>query len=166
MNLDGLFEDLEAQFDAELNIVTPRQRFESSNLVTIWNVAGGTATQLAAPILGVDFVAGMVLGANCFRLNMLPIVARMELSTLQNADIPKCRFVSVTAIEFLERLPLPFAVKWRAQASASLNLGNVLDILGHCLLVESIGSENLRALPIDSLALLELCDVENFGELS
>jgi hypothetical protein len=165
MNLEGIFEDLEAQFDAQLGAANSRHAFDESNLVTVWSRDAGTVCQLAAAILGVDFVAGMALGTNCFRLIPLVSVRNCEFATLKDASLPKCRFVEIEAAQFLARLPLPFSIEWRTSADAPLRHGNVSDLLGQCLCVEELGCASVQAVPIHSLEFLELSNVENFGDL-
>lgn len=165
MNLDGIFEDLEAQFDSQLGAANSRQTFDESNLVTVWSRNQGAVCQLAAAILGVDFVAGMALGTNCFRLIPLVSVRNCEFAALKNANLPKCRFVEIQAAQFLARLPLPFSIQWRTSADAPVRHGNVSDLLGQCLCIEELGSTLLQAVPLHSLEFLELSNVENFGDL-
>lgn len=161
MNLDGLFEDLEAQFDGYLSDSKRSSRLERSHLMRVWH-RGGQISELAAPILGSDFVAGMALGANVFRLIRLEAVLKIALIELTNSDVPKCRHVSLGALEFLERLPLPLILRWQPLDDRMPGVVTVLDLVGSALLVESMHPEDFQLLPFSAIAHLELIDVENF----
>lgn len=161
MNLDDLFEDLEAQFDGYLSDSKRSSGLDRSHLMRVWH-RGGQISELAAPILGGDFVAGMALGANVFRLIRLEAVLKIALIELTNSDVPKSRHVPLKAMEFLERLPLPFSLRWQPLDENLPGLVTVLDLLGETLLVESVHPENFQLLPFAAIAHLELFDVENF----
>lgn len=161
MNLDDLFEDLEAQFDGYLATSKQSGWLERSHLMRVWH-RGGQITELAAPILGNDFVAGMALGANDFRLIRLEAALRISLVELANSDVPAGRRVPVDTPEFLERLPLPFSVRWQPLGGHTPENVTVLDLLGQALLVESGKTTNRQLLPLAAMEHLEFIDVENF----
>lgn len=161
MNLDDLFEDLEAQFDGYLAAAKPSGGLERCHLMRIWH-GGGQLTELAAPILGHDFVAGMALGVNVFRLIRLEAVSRISLVELANSDVPAGRHVPLETAEFLERLPLPFSVHWQPIGGHLPEIVTVIDLLGQALLVESGKSSNCQLLPLAAMAHLDFIDVENF----
>ena len=124
----------------------------------------GQVTELAAPILGDDFAAGMALGANVFRLIRLEAVLKIYLIEVVNSDVPHSRYVPIEAIESLERLPLPFSIRWQPLADKFAGSVTVLDLLGKTLLVEALHPENFQLLPLGAIAHLDLADVENFGD--
>ena len=161
MNLDDLFEDLEAQFDGYLGAAKTKGQFERSHVMRVWHHKG-RVTELAAPILGDDFVAGMALGANVFRLIRLDSVLKVSLIELTNTKVPTSRFVPLETADFLGRLPLPFSLRWQPFGERISGVVVVLDLLGKCLLVESVLPEDYQLLPIQAIAHLELIDVENF----
>jgi hypothetical protein len=104
----------------------------------------------------------MALGANVFRLIRLEAVLKIALIELTNSDVPKSRPVPLEALEFLERLPLPFSLRWQPLDDKMPGLVTVLDLVGKALLVESMQPENFQLLPFSAIAHLELIDVENF----
>ena len=161
MTLDELFEDLEAQFDGYLADSKRSSGLERSHLMRVWH-RGGQITELAAPILGADFVAGMALGVNVFRLIRLEAVLKIALIELTNADVPKSRHVPLEALDFLKRLPLPFSLRWQPIDGNLPGLVTVIDLVGKTLLVESVHPENFQLLPFAAIGHLELIDVENF----
>jgi hypothetical protein len=163
MNLDNVFEDLEAQFAGYLAGAEPRDLLERSHLMRAWQ-NGDRITDLAAPILGIDFVAGMVLGENVFRLIRLDSVLRIALRELPNSGVPKSRYAPVSASEFLERLTLPFSVRWQPIGDPMWQVMVVLDLLGQTLVVESVKPDDYQLVPLAAIAQLELFDVENFDK--
>jgi hypothetical protein len=156
-----LFEDLEAQFDGYLTAGKQRGVFERSHLMRVWH-QNGQSTELAAPILGPDFVAGMALGENVFRLIRLASVMRITLIELANSGVPESRYVTVPASEFLERLPLPFSIRWQPFDDALTRAVVVLDVLGQALVVESPKADHFQLVPLAAVAHLDFIDVENF----
>lgn len=161
MNLDDLFEDLEAQFDGYLAADQQRGAFERSHLMRVWH-QNGQSTELAAPILGRDFVAGMALGENVFRLIRLVSVLKITLIEMPNSGVPESRYVTVSASEFLERLTLPFSVRWQPFDDELPRAMVVLDVLGQTLVVESAKPDYFQLVPLAAVAHLEFIDVENF----
>lgn len=163
MNLDDLFEDLEAQFDGYLAGANLSGFLHRAQLMRVWH-RSGQITELAAPILGDDFVAGMALGLNVFRLIRLEAVLKISLIELANSDVPHSRYAPLEAIEFLERLPLPFSIRWQPIHEELAGLVTVLDLQGKALLVEALHPENFQLLPLVAIAHLDLADVENFDD--
>lgn len=161
MSLDDIFEDLEAQFDGYLAASAARGGLERSHVMRVWHKRE-QVTELAAPILGNDFVAGMALGTNTFRLIRLEAVLKIALIELANSSVPASRYVPVETAEFLERLPLPFSIRWQPIEDKLPGVAVVLDLLGQTLLVESMPPECIRLLPIKAIEHLELTDVDNF----
>ena len=97
-----------------------------------------------------------------FRLIRLEAVLKIALIVLTNADVPKSRHVPLDALDFLERLPLPFSLRWQPIDGNLPGLVTVIDLLGKTLLVESVHPENFQLLPFAAIGHLELIDVENF----
>ena len=161
MNLDDLFEDLEAQFDGYLAADRQRGVFERSHLMRVWH-QNGQSTEFAAPILGTDFVAGMAVGDNVFRLIRLAAVLKITLIEMPNSGVPESRSVTLCASEFLERLTLPFSVRWHPVDDEMTKSMVVLDVLGQTLVVESVQPDDFQLVPLAAVAQLEFIDVENF----
>jgi hypothetical protein len=161
MNLDGIFEDLEAQFDGYLSANQQRGVLERSHVMRVWHHRG-QISELAAPILGADFVAGMALGENIFRLIRLASVLRIGLTELPNSGVPESRYVSVSASEFLDRLTLPFSIRCQPFEDELAKSMVVLDLLGQTLVVESVKPDDFQLVPLAAIEFLEFIDVENF----
>jgi hypothetical protein len=161
MNLDDLFEDLEAQFDGYLAADQQKGVFEGSHIMRVW-LQNGQITELAAPVLGADFVAGMALGENVFRLIRLASVLKIVLIEVPKSGVPESRYVAVSASEFLERLTLPFSVRWQSFDDHLTRTMVVLDVLGQTLVVESAKPDAFQLVPLAAVAHLEFIDVENF----
>lgn len=161
MNLDDVFEDLEAEFEGYLAASRPKVVVERSHLLRVWHLRE-QITELAAPILGADFVAGMALGTNVFRLIRLESVLKITLLELVNSDVPHVRKIPLRATEFFDRLPLPFSVRMQTAGTGSFALFVVIDLLGEMLLVESAEDGVIQLLPLVSIAVIDLIDVDNF----
>jgi hypothetical protein len=163
MNLDSFFEDLEAQIDAETTVADRPDRLDSTNLVRIYWPDGGYS-ELVAVLLGEDFIAGMVIGCNEWRLMQLASAARLEFCELPGLEMPTIRFFEGSRLAFLERLPLPLSITWSFAKDAQPQRGILVDLKGECLIVEVLNSVSSVGVPISRVDSLGIDSVENFDE--
>jgi hypothetical protein len=163
MNLDSFFEDLEAQIDAEISVVDRPDRLDSTNLVRIFGPDGGFA-ELVAVLLGEDFIAGMAIRCNDWRLVRLASISRLEFCELQGLKMPRIRFFQGSRLAFLERLPLPLSITWSFSSDAQQQRGVLVDFKGECLIIEVLNSPSPIGVPISRVDSLGIDSVENFDE--
>jgi hypothetical protein len=163
MNLESIFEDLEALIDAEVEASKAVGIIDETTLIRVHWPSGGSI-ELVAPLLGQDFVAGMAIGANDWRLVRLDAVERISFRTIKGGQLPRIRFFDQSRQVFLERLPLPLAISWSARGEAFQSRGILADISGSCLIVQVLGSLEPIGVPLASISMLRIDSVENFGE--
>jgi hypothetical protein len=162
MELDKFFEDFEAQFDAEIEAAQGGRPLRKCNLVRVF-LPLGSYVDLVAAILGSDFIAGMALGGNDWRLVQLSVIDRLVFRKLNNVELPALRLVEHSANTFLEQFPLPLAISWLGQRTPSRKKGVLIGLQGECLLVEMVGAFDLIGVPLASIDILTIDSVENFG---
>ena len=109
MNLETLFDDLEAQ-------MAPKTDSRITNLQTLAEVrrvrlrfSSEEQFSLVAPILGDDFVAGFDEQTANWMCAAQTKVARIDFEHDDDPDLPKLRRQSATLVEFLNAMPLPAA---------------------------------------------------------
>lgn len=160
MQLDNIFEDLEAQFDFALESNTAKSPFETSNLARVRRHDGRTA-ELVHPVLGEDFIAGMVLGANAFRLYRLAGLSQLEFKTLVGLDLPAVQGTTLSSRGFLKNISLPSAIAWSTLDSVEVKRGVLAELVGDLLLINRLGIENPIGVPISALSDLQIDSVDN-----
>jgi hypothetical protein len=162
MQLDNIFEDLEAQFGFALETSAAKTPFERSNLVRIRR-SDGRSAELVHPLLGDDFIAGMVLGSNLFWLYRLATLSQIEFMTLRGVDLVAIRSASLCIRDFLLNLNFPCEVRWVTHASVEARRGLIIDLVGELALLDTIGADMPIGVPLSSLAELQIISVDNFS---
>jgi hypothetical protein len=154
MNLDDLFEDLETQFETALNQREQRQNLGLERLSA--SIAGNRLT-LDRPILGSNFVAGLVSGKAIWRfqphrtlgLAKITFNEKPELATESQDDI------SLLA-DSLGKRYVRYALAGDGQ---QVRKGRVLEILNGLILFES--NAEILAVAVGRLAWLEVHAADN-----
>jgi len=165
MDLDSFFEDIEAKLEAESLSQGAQDALERANLLRFYWAEGGFI-DLIAVLLGEDFVAGMALGQNDWRLIRLDAADRVEFSVITGVDIPAVRFFDGTRRAFLGRLPLPLSVTWRFGSVSQQRRGILVDVKGECLVIEVVGSVSPIGVSLVRVETLGIDSVENFNEFA
>jgi hypothetical protein len=160
MQLDNIFEDLEAQFDFALESSATKSSFETSNLARVRRHDGRTA-ELVHPVLGEDFIAGMVLGANAFRLYRLVTLSQLEFKTLVGLDLPAVQCTTLSTRGFLANISLPSAIAWSTLEAVEVKRGVWLDLVGELLLINMLKIDDPIGVPLTSLSDLQIDSVDN-----
>jgi hypothetical protein len=162
MQLDNFFEDLEAQFEYQLDAARSQSTLEDCNLIRVKRL-DGRAVELAMPLLGADFVAGMTLGANDFKIFRFSNLAQINFLKLENANLPKIRVMKMSFSAFLGQVPAPFEITWVTSGSPQVNSGMLIDQMGELLLLQVLHSTNVLGVPVTVVEELGIVSVENFG---
>jgi hypothetical protein len=162
MQLDNIFEDLEAQFDFALERRATRSISEMSNLVRLRRHDGRTL-ELIRPLIGSDFIAGMVLGANAFCLYRLATLIQVEFVTLQGVQLDAIKRTSFSLRDFLINVSLPSEISWSTIHEIDTMRGVVSDIFGELLMINLLGRAIPIGVPASSLAEVQIHTVENLN---
>ncbi len=163
MNFDHLFEDLEAQFEAGLATEQASLGLSTKKLAQV-DLLDGSSRVFVAPVLGFDFIAGLLIGEVAWQL--VPFVAFVRLTFLdsESSGLPPLRRLDLGLIGFLERLPRPAHLKWRLLASDQIRLGQLIELEGNLLALQVSGSPEVTFHPVAAFQSLEVMAVENLGE--
>jgi len=166
MNLDSVFEDLEAQFaaqdqsSAEPSRQTQRFAWLESNLVLVQLGAEGTHQhRLIAPMIGADFVAGLLPTQNQWL--MIPTCSITRLTFETQANLPAVRLLEVGATDFLNQLQICSDVFWRRAHDLTESAGWLLDARDGLLMLAEAGCDQPFGVPLARLSTLRFSTVEN-----
>lgn len=154
MNLDDLFEDLETQFETALNQREPRQNLGLECLSA--SIAGNRLT-LDRPILGSNFVAGLVSGKAIWRFQPH---RTLGLAKITFNEKPEPATESQDDISLLaDSLGKRYVRYALAGDGQQVRKGRVLEILNGLILFES--NAEIMAVAIGRLAWLEVHAADN-----
>ncbi|MFM6971328.1 MAG: hypothetical protein ACKOWH_01910 [Rhodoluna sp.] len=163
MRIQDLFEDLEAQFDAAKSEIKKPSNLENVRAIQI-KTTSLVPRELIAPILGLDFVAGLDPIAPVWHIYPNTSIKSVELGKDQNSDLPLVRTFAVDLSKFIEGLPRPCSIRWRTKGvDEYLQSGQFNDIAVNLMLVNTKASQNPMLIPFDSLYQLSVESVDNFG---
>ena len=149
MNLDELFEDLETQFDAVLANANSPQRF---GLDRISASISGTRITLDRPILGSNFVAGLISGKAIWRFQPHRTlgVAKLTFNQTPTPDTDAQNDIALLTESLVGRF-VRYSLSGDGQ---QIRRGRVLQVLNALILFES--TAEVSAVAIERLAWLEV----------
>lgn len=149
MNLDKLFEDLETQFDAALSNANQPQRFGLQRLSA--SISGNRIT-LERPILGSNFVAGIVSGRAIWRFQPH---RTLGVAKLTFNDQTEPNLDSQNDLEILSSSLIGRFVRYSLSGDGQqIRKGRVLQVLNALILFEA--TDEVLAVAIERLAWLEV----------
>ena len=163
MQLDRYLEDLEAQFAFALSESEGSALLSEANFVRV-ACLDGARVELVVPIVGVDFVAGMALGANTFRIFPFVQIRQLTFHTVKGGRLETLRELHSDLREFLNRLNVPFEIQWSSRGELLRQQGIVVEVLEGLLRVQVAKSEHDIVVPLVSLAELQIDSVENSND--
>ena len=166
MNLDSVFEDLEAQFSAQ-NEALPEVAIQAKRFV--WLEANVLVVRLAsaqlrqhcliAPIMGADFVAGLLPHKNQWL--MIPTCSIAKLTFETQPNLPTVRLLEANATDFVNQLQICPDVFWRHAGDLNETAGWLIDARDGLLVLAEPGSNSPFAIPVTQLLSLRFSAVEN-----
>lgn len=112
MNFENLFEDLEAHFENFSSAKKSLINIQDINLVRV-RTKNSVQCNLIAPILAVDFVAGLDIISPTWHFFPLHAVRHIEFEKESVSDLPKLRRLNINLMDFLLSTPVPSPAKWR-----------------------------------------------------
>ena len=154
MNLEELFEDLETQFDSALSRSIKPQNFGLERISA--SIAGNRVT-LDRPVLGSNFVAGLVSGKAIWRFQPHRTLGLAKISFSEKPELladPQDEIELLSAS--LGKRYVRYALSGEGQ---QIRKGRVIEILNGLILFES-NSETL-AVAVGRLAWLEVHAADN-----
>lgn len=162
MNFDHIFEDLEAEFESK------RARGSSSSLLSRCNCLQvfppqGNPEILFAPIIGSDFVGGLVKEFAAWSL--YPISQILEIVPQNDGDLelPRLRNFDRSLLDLFDSFAKPVELVWYPQAKlAAPNRGMLAEIDCGFLIIES--ARGTVAVAPGSVSKFSLAVVDNLSE--
>jgi hypothetical protein len=154
MNLDDLFEDLETQFETALSQQAQRQNFGLERLSAS---ISGNRLILDRPILGSNFVAGLVSGKAIWRFQPHRTLGLAKITFKQNPEpVAESQDDISLLTDSLGKRYVRYALAGDGQ---QVRKGRVLDILNGLILFES--NAEILAVAVGRLAWLEVHAADN-----
>ncbi len=174
MNLDAVFEDLEAKYAAELGARQPSgsdnqdcqktsAMIDDKLRIVEVQTARGIREELIAPLIGKDFIAGMDLYRPIWVVYKTGSLASVEFKLGDQPQLPKIRFSHRGVGAMLDLLPQFGPISWRVALvrDAALKTGQFIKHSDEFLFVQTEKTE--VAVPIAGLEVLRFESVDNFG---
>jgi hypothetical protein len=164
MNLETVFDDLEAQLACSANSrITSLQKLFEVRRVRL-HFGGEQQFSLIAPILGDDFVAGFEEQTGNWMLAAHAHLARIDFDHADDHELPKLRRQSATLSDFLKSMPMP------AAASLGLTDGRsqgavLLEATAKWLFVQPASEAVATAHSLESLRFICLLEAIDRSEL-
>jgi hypothetical protein len=149
MNLDALFEDLETQFETALANANQTQKFGLNRLSA--SIAGNRIT-LDRPVLGSNFVAGLISGKAIWRFQPHRTlgVAKLTFNQTPLADVQTQDDIALLSESLTGRF-VRYSLSGDGQ---QIRRGRVLQVMNALILFES--PSEVLAVAIERLAWLEV----------
>jgi len=149
MNLDALFEDLETQFETALANANQTQKFGLNRLSA--SIAGNRIT-LDRPVLGSNFVAGLISGKAIWRFQPHRTlgVAKLTFNQTPLADVQTQDDIALLSESLTGRF-VRYSLSGDGQ---QIRRGRVLQVMNALILFES--PNEVLAVAIERLAWLEV----------
>jgi hypothetical protein len=171
MHIEDIFEDLEAQFDA-VNEKMTRDSFTANAKVIELKAASVIPRELIAPIIGVDFIAGLDPVNPIWHLFPMRYVSRVVFHDVGDAELPRLRNFSVDFADFVQTLPMPCSIRWRVDNAddlaptdglhwGQLHRGKLHSATANLLFIYTDSQSKPIAVPIKALKELSIESVDN-----
>jgi hypothetical protein len=118
MNLETIFDDLEAHLKADRTIDTSHAVSTDQARRLRVELTDSSIHHLVAPILGCDFLAGLdEYSANWFCVNF-SCLSEIRFDVSDDLELPTLRIQEITFEKFLKAMKLPIAVQIKTRGSA------------------------------------------------
>jgi hypothetical protein len=168
MTFENLFEDLEALFEAQLSNAAGGSGLQTKNLAIIDQLSGQKAT-LLAPVMGLDFIAGVPLGEDLWRIFQFSGLSRMMFSEAAvgkgSTKLPRLKEVTITMADCLAQLPLPIYLTWRQIGSEEARAGQLVQVVDSLVAIQVVGATEPGFYPLAGITEVSIRAVENFGAI-
>lgn len=175
MNLDALFEDLDAKYEADLSSATKQAVSNSGcssngslvssehNLVEVVS-ARSIPEELMAPILGQDFIAGMDLYRPIWVIYRTAALTSFEFKHFDDPGLPVARVSQRQLGDLVMRIPKFVSISWRIALGHedSLQTGQLVNQTERFMQVQ-VG-QRLLNLDFHSLEQVKFNAVDNLGQ--
>jgi hypothetical protein len=160
MHIEDIFEDLEAQFDAVQEKDHQNFGYLAAKITEVKTQS--FSAKLIAPIIGVDFIAGLDLEKPTWHIFSSRFISEVSFLPAQDQTLPRVRQLEESLVAFLQHLPLPGLIRWRTMDNPDfINLGALRGITHGLLMANPAGATKQIFVPILSLAQLSIDSIES-----
>ncbi|BDS50808.1 hypothetical protein [Rhodoluna lacicola] len=168
MHIEDIFEDLEAQFAAE-SIRKLRDNFTDNARAIELRTASLMPRELIAPIIGVDFMAGLDAVNPIWHIFPMRTIFRVVFHSEGDPQLPKLRNFALDFAGILKTLPTPCSIRWRiAGADDFVRSGQLHSVTTNLLFIYTdtqpgVSPSRPIAVPIAALEQLSIESVDNLN---
>lgn len=163
MHIEDIFEDLEAQF-AAANQRTPRDSFTAGAKAIELSTGSTMPRELIAPIIGVDFMAGLDCVHPIWHVFPMRVIQRVIFHAEGDPALPKLRNFDLDFANFIQTLPTPCSIRWRVGGSEDfVRSGQLHGATPNLLFVYTKSQTGPFAVPITALEQLSIESVDNLN---
>jgi hypothetical protein len=163
MHIEDIFEDLEAQF-AAASQTKQRDSFTTNAKAIELNTSTLTPRELIAPIIGVDFMAGMDTLVPIWHFFPMRTIHKVIFHTDGDAELPKLRNFALDLAGIIQTLPTPCAIRWRVSGPDDfIRSGQLHNCTSNLLFIYTSAQHRPIAVPIAALEQLSIESVDNLN---
>lgn len=163
MHIEDIFEDLEAQF-AAATAHNQRDSFTENAKTIELGTANLPPRELIAPIMGVDFMAGMDTFAPIWHFFPMRTIQKVIFHADGDAELPKLRNFALDLASIIQTLPTPCAVRWRVSGPDDfVRSGQLHNCTSNLLFIYNESNPRPIAVPIAALDQLSIQSVDNLN---
>ena len=163
MHIEDIFEDLEAQF-AAASLVRQRESFSANAKVIEVKTLSHHRRELIAPIIGVDFMAGMDSLLPVWHFFPMRTIQRVKFHSDGEVELPKLRNFSLDLAGIIQTLPTPCAIRWRVSGPDDfLMSGQLNSATGNILFIYTNSRQEPIGIPIAAIEQLSIESVDNLN---
>lgn len=159
MHIEDIFEDLEAQFDSVTKKDTNHPFHFQARIIDIKTM--NFSLKLIAPIIGLDFIAGLDLEKPIWHIFSTRCISEVHFLEAQDQTLPMVRQLTEPMETFLQHIPLPGLMRWRTFDNPELvRVGAVRGTSDGFLMTHQGAEAQEICVPVLSLAQLSIDSVD------
>jgi hypothetical protein len=163
MHIEDIFEVLEAQFEAARKLHN-RDTFTTNARAMKVATSFQPSKELFAPILGLEFIAGIDPDAPTWHIFPMRSVCGVNFYSEVSSELPELRNLIIDLADFIECIPRPCSIRWRTDSPGGyLHSGVLHSVTNSLMFVFSPGAKRPTAIPITSLTHLIIESVDNLN---
>jgi hypothetical protein len=163
MHIEDIFEDLEAQFAAASETM-PRDSFSAGAKAIELKTASIMPRELIAPIIGVDFMAGLDAVHPIWHLFPMRTIQRVVFHFEEDPQLPMLRNVNIDFANFIQTLPTPCSIRWRIGGNEDfVRIGQLHSTSANLIFIYTKSQTRPLAVPIAALEQLSIESVDNIN---
>lgn len=163
MHIEDIFEDLEAQFAAATE-QTPIGCFTAGAKAIELKTGSMVPRELIAPIIGVDFMAGLDAVHPIWHIFPMRIIQRVIFYLEGDPQLPKLRNFEIEFAKFVQALPMPCSIRWRVGGNEDfVRSGQLHSASPNLLFIYTKSQTSPIAVPIAALEQLSIESVDNLN---